>query len=303
VTILDRPSAIGPDGATSVGPQSPRTQPRDVLGTALPMSVVLGLLCVETGGFLSLTANSLDTRSYLIAHLGLCAAVAILGLRWSWASPTVEEARDKTTTVVQLVVWTILGGPFGVAIAAMLLVPQRSQVERAATASGVGAPSDGHSELTRPELLHGLLLDRRLRIEHAHLIRPLLDVILDGTQIEKLDALGIVSKRYTPAFAPALRRALEDKDGAVRVLAATVLAQQHNGYTKRIGAIQAMVKETSEHAKHYSELAQAHLEYAQSGLLDTSRANAEMMQARANLACGERIMAQDLPPRGSDHQT
>ncbi len=96
---------------------------------------------------------------------------------------------------------------------------------------------DRRSELTRLELLHGSLLDRRLRLGHAHAIRPLLDVMIEGTQVEKLDALSLISKRYAPALAPALRRALEDKDGSVRVLAATVMAQQHNAFTKRIGAL------------------------------------------------------------------
>ena len=72
-------------------------------------------------------------------------------------------------------------------------------------------------ELTRLELLHGSLLDRRLRLEQCAPIRPLLDVVIDGTQIEKLDALGLISKRFVPALAPILKRALEDKDAAVRV--------------------------------------------------------------------------------------
>jgi hypothetical protein len=82
------------------------------------------------------------------------------------------------------------------------------------------------------------MLDHRLRLEHAHLIRPLLDVILDGSQTEKLDALSLISKRYTPDLAPVLRRALEDKEASVRVLAATVIAQQHSRSTTPIGASQ-----------------------------------------------------------------
>ena len=85
-----------------------------------------------------------------------------------------------------------------------------------------------------------------MRLERAHAIRPLLDVIIEGTQLEKFDALSLISKRYDPALAPALRRALEDKDASVRVLAATVLAQQNNAHTKRIGALQAIARLTPE---------------------------------------------------------
>jgi hypothetical protein len=140
------------------------------------------------------------------------------------------------------------------------------------------------TELTRLELLHGSLLDGRLRLEHSHTIQPLLDVIIEGTQNEKLDALGLVFKHYAPSLAPALKRALGDKDASVRVLAATVMAQQHNAYTKRIGALQIVASATPESSNHWRQLAQAHFDYAQSGLLEASRAEAEASRAFTHLA-------------------
>jgi hypothetical protein len=190
---------------------------------AWSISLVFGLLCLQWGLFLALAAHHLDTRSYLTVHFGLSAVIAIAAIWWAWASPTIG-ARDNAAIVVQLALWTILGGPFGLAIAAMLLVPRSSQAGQ--TEAGTAARA-GRSDLTRFELLHNAMLDHRLRLEHAHLIRPLLDVILDGSQTEKLDALSLIAKRYTPDLAPVLRRALEDKEASVRVLAATVIAQQH----------------------------------------------------------------------------
>ncbi len=179
-------------------------------------------------------------------------------------------------------VWTLLAGPFGALIAAMLLTP------RAAPASQddglfAQALAEG-SELTRLELLHSMLLDRRLRLEHAHDIRPLLDVMIDGTQMEKLDALRMIAKHYVPALAPALRRGLEDKDASVRVFAATAIAQQNNLHTRRIGALQDTATSAPDCSDHWRELAQAHADYAESGLLEAARADAETRQAQAYLA-------------------
>lgn len=123
-----------------------------------------------------------------------------------------------------------------------------------------------------------------MRLERAHAIRPLLDVIIEGTQLEKFDALSLISKRYDPALAPALRRALEDKDASVRVLAATVLAQQNNAHTKRIGALQAIARAEAGTSSDWSELGQAHFDYAVSGLLETSRAEIEVSHALDYLA-------------------
>jgi hypothetical protein len=150
--------------------------------------------------------------------------------------------------------------------------------------------------MTRLALLHSALLDRRLRIGDAHSIRSLFDVMIDGTQLEKLDALSLISKHYAPALAPALKRALEDGDSSVRVLAATVMAQQHNAYTKRIGVLQASAKAAPGHSDGWSELGQACLDYAESGLLEASRAATEANQGRAYLAHSRMAHTELLEP-------
>jgi hypothetical protein len=197
--------------------------------------------------------------------------------------------------------WTTLAGPFGAFIATgLLLVPRGG----GASASAAGRPNlaDGpDAAVSRLELLHHALLDRRLRLGQAHLIRPLLDVILDGTQIEKFNALSLISKRYAPAVGPALKRVLEDKDGSVRVLAATVMARQHNGYTRRIGERQAIARATPDDPNGWSALARAHLDYVGSGLLEKSRAETEWEQARIHLAHSERLGRGD--PSMTSHGT
>jgi hypothetical protein len=133
------------------------------------------------------------------------------------------------------------------------------------------------------------LLDRRVHLDQVHPVRPLMDVILDGTQTEKFDVLSLISKRFVPAAAPVLKCALEDSDAPVRVLAATVMAEQHNACTKRIGDCQTIARAAPDAPDGWRALGKAHLDYATSGLLEGSRAEIELDHARTHLAHAERL--------------
>jgi hypothetical protein len=234
--------------------------------------------------FLAFATARIAMFSYIGVHTGLCVAALTLGGWWAGRYSHGKDAADRTTMVLQLVAWTGVAGPFGALTAIGLLVP------RNAGATGrAGGGAGRQAELSRLELLHGSLLDRRLRLETAHSIRSLLDVIIDGTQFEKLDALSLISKRFVPALAQPLKRALEDKDAAVRVLAATVMAQQHNIHMRQIGGLRAEAEAAPESPAVWRELGQAHRDYADSGLLEASRAETELSQADAHLARAERL--------------
>jgi hypothetical protein len=246
------------------------------------------LLCLQTALFVAFAGDRMDLPAYLASHLGLCAATAAVGTRWAAASPAPNRG-DRIALVLQLVVWTTLAGPFGTFIAAGLLVPRVVASDHPDLA---GAPGPA---LNRLERLHRALLDRRLRLDQAHSIRPLLDVMIDGAQSEKFDALSLISKRYVPALAPALKRALEDQDGSVRVLAATVMAQRHNAYTRRIGDLQAIARAAPDAPSGWRDLGRAHSDYARSGLLEGSRAEAEQNHAQTHLARADGLGRGDLP--------
>ena len=233
-----------------------------IAGTASAQAALLA-------GFLDGSVGAVD---FAAIHLAICGLVAGFGCL---------VRRDEAAFVFQLAAWTCLGGAFGSAMAAALLVPQRRAADEPPDGDEPAGDQAGKSRL---ELLHGALLDGRLRIAGAHATRPLLDVILEGGQVEKFDALSLISKHYEPALAPALRRALEDRDGSVRVLAATVIAKLNNGHTQRIGALQAATAHGADQAAGWRDLGQAHLAYAASGLLDASRAAAEAAQAARRLA-------------------
>jgi hypothetical protein len=244
---------------------------------------VLGLLCLQSALFLAFAVQFIDIRAFLSFHLAVCASTWTFG-HWLWvgASPA-ADTQSKTATLVQLVAWTALAGPFGTAVAGALLAPRNAEAGHSQVVAG-GAAATGGKGLSRLDLLHGSLLDKRLRLRSAHAIRPLVDIIIEGTQTEKFSALSLMSKRYDPVFAAALRQALGDKDASVRVLAATVMAQQNNTYTKRIGALQAIARSESENSAHWCELGQVHFNYALSGLLEASRAGIEVNHALQRLA-------------------
>ncbi|HEX3865084.1 MAG TPA: hypothetical protein VHY35_25635 [Stellaceae bacterium] len=248
--------------------------------SAYPIGLVLGLLFFESVLFLLFTTTRLDAWLYLTIHLSLCAMIAGIGFlpgrRFSSGN-----LHDKAAIGIQISLWAVFAGPFGAVMGLILIWPQRSDAAHDHLGFKDEDESDSDSNLARLDNLHGLMLDRRLRIQNAHCSRSLLDVVFEGTRNDKLEALSLISKRFTPSLVPALRRSLEDRDGSVRVLAATVLAQQHNMHTKRLGALQAKANAAPASADDWTRLGQAHLDYAQSGLLETSRANVELNQARA----------------------
>lgn len=247
-----------------------------------PLVLVCCLVGLESAVYLRFSTGRLTLANYIYLHFGLCGISAALGCGWAFGSSTATQARERAAAAIQLVTWTMLAGPFGTLLAAALLLPRvgDNRPEHALRAP----PAPGEAPvLTRPERLHHALLDRRVRVEHASSVRPLLDVVAGGIQAEKFEALRLISKRYVPALAPALKRALEDKDGSVRVLAAKVTAQQHDTYTNRIGALQAKVAATPGMSFLWEELGQIHRDYAESGLLDRSRADAQATQAKTCL--------------------
>lgn len=249
-------------------------------GKAADYSVtpLLWLCFLQSNLFLAFASGRLETTWYLSCHLGLCTITAALGARWARASATDGDAGTRFALVMQVVGWMALGGPFGTLVATALFVPEAKPVRIGEAATGQ------RPELPRHEVLHNLLLDHRLRLHGARAAHPMLDIMIEGTRLEKLDALGVISRRYAPAFATALRRALHDSDNSVRVLGATVLAQQHGIFAKRLGALQASAKEDPENPGIWRDLGQACLAYAESGLLEAAETRALAREAHANFA-------------------
>jgi hypothetical protein len=252
------------------------------VGTAIAALLVLGLVVLDAALFILFGALRFDVADLLLLHGMLCSMAALSALTLA-----------RLTAWLQLIGWTACLGPFGALIGAMLLPWNADTAALAAAAPPDPAPS-------RLTALHTAITDHRLRILGAHASRPLLDIVIEATTAEKLGALSLIAKRYTPALAPALRKALEDADGSVRVLAATVMAQLNNGHTRHIGALQNIAQAAPTHAS-WRALAEARLGYAASGLLDADRAQREADEGRACLARADALDAEDGAPEMISH--
>jgi hypothetical protein len=233
------------------------------------------LFCLQLFLFIWFAIGLIDLFAYLLINLALCATF------WCVGTPGGISRADRLIGGLQLLAWSVLAGPFGALLAIGFYLPRR-RVAGAAEETYLGDGSNG--ALSRVERLHHALHDRRLRTGQAHGIRPMMDVILDGTQREKFAALRLIGKRFAPSAAPALKCAIGDKDAFVRVLGATIMAQLHGSYLKRIGECRAIAVEAPDAPDGWDKLGHAHLDYANSGLLELSRTDNELEQARVNFA-------------------
>ena len=228
--------------------------------------------------------------------LGTYAAIQFLGsLAWAaWPAWRLNAGGDdgRYATALQIVALSGLAGPFGGVVALALTLPSAPLQPKA-------VPDDDSPPSDRPvirgvEGMHVALLDRRIRIEGACRINPLMDVIAEGVQAEKLEALGVIYRRYEARLSIVLKRAMQDSDASVRVLAATVISKLHGTYTRKIGDCQAAAAAQPELAQNWRELAEARIGYAGSGLLEAPRARVQIESAIDDLSRAVELHPADL---------
>ncbi|RBP07132.1 hypothetical protein DFR50_12962 [Roseiarcus fermentans] len=250
---------------------------------------VVLVLAWQTGLFLALVAGAIALVPYGVVHVAVSAVVAAWLIRRLRRAP----ADEGTTTALQIVAWSAAAGPFGAFAAAALTLPAEPPAERASREADAESAADDPSRSARVERVHTALLDRRVRLRGAHGIRPLMDVIAEGSRSERLEALRVVYRNYDAQLAAVLRRGLYDPDASVRVLAATVMAKLNGAYGRAIGERQAEVAAEPKLERTWLTLAQARLAYADSGLLEPSRARAQI-----EIAIGDLLRAIEIEPRG-----
>jgi hypothetical protein len=110
-------------------------------------------------------------------------------------------------------------------------------------------------------------------------VAPFLDVMALGTVQQKQAVITVIADEFRPAFVPALRSALNDAEPAIRVLAATASARIENWFLERAMEFNGRRAAAPEDLDILLALARHHDEYANTGLLDTGRAQSEWRQA------------------------
>ena len=97
------------------------------------------------------------------------------------------------------------------------------------------------------------------------------DTMAVGTIEQKQALLALIARRFTPAFAPALRQALNDPVPAVRVQAASATASIENRFSEKTFALTQKASLRTAGLEDHRQLASHLLEFADSGIAETQR--------------------------------
>jgi hypothetical protein len=241
---------------------------------------VVVLLVWQIALLLALLDGIIDLGTYAGIHCFGCIGLAAC-LVWCLKASATD---DRYSAALQIVAWSAVAGPFGAFVAAALSWPAATVRSKTLRDDDIDSLTADCSADGKTDRLHTSLLDRRVRIEGASLVHPLMDVITDGAQPAKLEALGVIYRKYEARLNAVLRRALQDPDTSVRVLAATVTAKLHATYSRKIGECQDAAAANPELAQHWRDLAEIRLAYAASGLPESSRARAQIESAVDDLS-------------------
>ena len=231
--------------------------------------------------FAALFGGIVQFETYAGIHVIGCLILA----SWLVSRKNRSQVDEQNSAALQIVAWSAFAGPFGALVAmAFAFCPTQRHARISPDEDLVNRPA-----IERAERVHVAMLDRRLRLEGASSIRPLIDVIAEGSRSEKLEALRVIYRRHEAGLSTVLKRALQDSDTSVRVLAATVIAKLHATYSSNIGACQAAVTASPEIPQNWQTLAEARLAYSESELLESPRARAQIELAVGDLLarCGD----------------
>ena len=237
------------------------------------------LFTLQAGLLIAVVHGDLDFRIYIEAHLldGLLPAGALLLIMARYG------AGRTRLDALQIVAWSAFGGAFGAFVGMTIAFTARDETAvRALRPPGADGLNDG-VDIDAIAKAHIGLLDRRVRIEGAARVRPIVDVLADGSRLEKLEALRVMYRRHERTLSVLLKQALRDTDNSVRVLAATVMAKLHGTFSRDIGDRQTDAAEAPDQARAWRLLAQSRLAYAGSGLMEPSRGRTEVEIALADL--------------------
>jgi tetratricopeptide (TPR) repeat protein len=105
------------------------------------------------------------------------------------------------------------------------------------------------------------------------------DAVTNGTIEQKQAIVALIARRFSPAFAPALRKALEDPVPAVRVQAAAAAAAIEQRFSARAMKLEQAAAKRAGQAGHFRELGALYAEMADSGILEKARADAARAKA------------------------
>ena len=97
------------------------------------------------------------------------------------------------------------------------------------------------------------------------------DTMAAGTIDQKQALLGLIARRFSPSFAPALHQALQDPVPAIRVQAASAVASIEARYAGRTFDLTKRAEKSGGKPDDVRALAEHFVEFAESGIAEQSR--------------------------------
>lgn len=258
---------------------------------SLLVTVTAGLL--EVGLAIGLALD----RIPMVAALAMHAAIVAVLLRAGLAQR--KAGRNQGPLSMLFVVTTAALGPAGVLgslLTAALLQRrsmQASHLDEWYAALFPGVESKPSAALYE-RILHG-----ESGAHDRSTLAPFADVMASGTVENKQAVIALIAAHFKPAFAPALRGALNDAEPAVRVQAATAVARLENGFLRWSIFFEDRRRREPERTEHTMQLARHCDDYANTGLLDAARAETARLRALELYRECERRGVRDAQVRNS----
>lgn len=263
----------------------PTDKPRVVARWAL--IVLFAMLALISAGVLwRLSDPALSPTDLIALHAGSIALVGIMAL------PITGRK-----LALQLTLWTAVAGILGALVWLAAVAAARREPK-----TGCHFPdwmdTQLHDEgVGRLDNLRASIRDDRVRLNGAHGIEALGDIFLGDCTRAKLNALVALARNYDRRMAPALALALSSRDAAVRVLGASVLARLQQRHAEAITTSAARTELEPRSTDTWHALADAHMTFANSGLLNRERQLEAIARAKHAEACAQaRDVVASKPP-------
>ncbi|WP_114948164.1 hypothetical protein [Microvirga calopogonii] len=131
----------------------------------------------------------------------------------------------------------------------------------------------------RTQALYELIEWRGAKPSRKSTVAPFCDVLDQGSVAQKQAVVTLIADHFKPELSPALQRALNDPEPAIRVQAATAAARIENHFLQRSVVLQEEHEAEPDDLSIARGIALHHESYAKSGLLDAERAASERRNA------------------------
>lgn len=252
-------------------------------------ALALGTLVIETACFWLFKARPAGA---LALHLTIVAALAL------WTFRRYQRQQDLRLSLL-LVTATAFLGPLGAA-GTLATIGLWALYRRSSTPFEQWYASMFPEQESKFSMqLYEQIIARPANSGERSGVVPFIDILSFGTVPQKQSAIALIADHFQPAFAPALKRALNDNRNAVRVQAAAAVSKVEKDFVARaVDLDKALANRPDDvdlllaQARHYDE-------YAYTGILDSKREQDNREKASEVYFHYLRIRPEDLAARSA----